>query len=332
MSNNRHSVVLFYVTGGEVKNCFAETLVSVLSYDGAHGDLIADARSCEGLYVADNRDRCARRFMRYRLCDVCRNVISKGDELGDRTKPLRCFTCNRDVPNPATPEWMWFMDTDISLPHPNVLERLLASADPVERPIMSALYFGYMDGRQLRPIWYGRDFDGRIVHLKKFGSGVQRLGVVGMGCCLIHRSVFEIFGERYADTGWLYFGHDMPPWAPKPDIWNDMAPFGEDNCFCYRAGELGIPIYGNGSIVVQHRKERYEDLETFLLSIREGSIETDEKGTTARVRTQSGEETISSTGSGMAQPDHAGYQPANGTRHLVGLGKNTVAHRGQLIR
>lgn len=322
----RHSVVLFYVTGGSVKNCFAESLVTALSWDGGHHHLIADARSCEGLYIADNRDRCARRFMRYRLCDVCRTVISKGDSLDERTVMPHCQTCDRDVEAPATPDWLWFMDTDISLPHPEVLEQLIACADPRERPIMSALYFGYMHNNNLVPVWYGRDFDGRIIHLKKFTSGVQRLGVVGMGCCIIHRSVFERFGDKYASTGWLYFGHDMPPWAPQADVWNDMAPFGEDNCFCHRCSELGIPIHGNGSIVVQHRKERYEDLDTFLSTFARGESIENENGTSLRLRRQPPEAVgADAGGSGVAQPDDTGHQSNASAGRGVGPGEVPVA-------
>lgn len=349
--SKRHDVVMFYVTGGSVKNCFAEALVGALSYDGAHADLIADVRSIEGLYVADNRDRCARRFMRYRLCDTCRDVISNGDST-DEHQVHHCNRCNRDVPNPVAPEWMWFMDSDISLTYPDVLDRLIASADAVEMPIMSALYFGYMHGgNRLVPVWYAREPDGRIEHLKKFSSGVQRLGVVGMGCCIIHRSVFEKIGTRYAKTGWLYFGHDTAPWVPLPSIWNDMTPFGEDNCFCHRCNEVGIPIYGNGSIVVQHRKERYEDLETFLTSFAQSKMQTDEDGSVGfqlqrhaaadRAQRASEEERIASwvrgepqqadvhpAGHGVAQRDHTGLESGNGTGRGVGSGEYPAPVRG----
>lgn len=332
MSDKRHSVVLFYVTGGSVKNCFAESLIGALAYDGAHNDLIADVRSSEGLYVADNRDRCVRRFMRYRLCDVCRTVVSNGDSQ-DQNRLLHCDACNRDVPNPAAPEWMWFIDTDISLMYYGLLDQLIECADPVERPIMSALYFGYMNNNNLVPVWYGREADGRIVHLKKFSSGVQRLGVVGMGCCVIHRSVFEKFGTRYADTGWLYFGHDLPPWVPKPDVWNDIAPFGEDNCFCHRCDQLGIPIHGNGSLVVQHRKERYEDLETFLATFpsREGTIQSDEKTVIARVRRQPREANVSAGGQGVVESNDTRLEPRDEAGRGLESGNGSVAIRGQQL-
>lgn len=295
MSEKRNSVVVFYVTGGSNENCFTESLVGALSYDGAHQNLIADVRSAEGLYVADGRDRCARRFMRYRLCDVCRDVVCKGDP-EDQVKVSHCVRCDRDVPNPATPDWMWFIDTDISFQSFDVLDRLLAVADPVEKPVMSALYFGYMQNNNLVPVWYGRAPDGRIVNLTKFGSGVQQLGVVGMGCCIIHRSVFEKFADKYAHTGWLYFGHDVAPWMPKSDIWNDVTPFGEDNCFCHRCNEQGISIWGFGGVVVEHRKKRYESLETFKATFAQSKVETNATGSTTMLQRIGKPEEVCDTG------------------------------------
>ena len=268
----RHNVIVVYPHGGTVENCFTESLVGMLAYDAANADMIADVRSAEGLYIADNRDLAARRFMRYRLCNVCRTVVSR-DSDNPSTK-YHCNACNADVADPAKPEWSLWLDTDVSFQTNDVLYQLMNFADAVERPVMSALYFGYMNnGATTVPVWYGRDpLDGRIVKLQKFHNGVQQLGVVGMGCCLIHRSVFETFGDRYAHTGWLYFGHDRAPWTPKSDVWNDILPFGEDNCFCHRCNELGIPIHGHGGIVVEHRKKRFENLNTFLTHIKQANV------------------------------------------------------------
>ena len=265
MGDRKHSVLLAYVHGGVVENGFMESIVGALAYDAGHGNLIADVRGVEGLYIADNRDLAARAFMRYKLCGDCRAVL-------DNKKP-ECPQCQKVPSTTTTPEWLWFLDTDIVF-DPDTLERLLSSAHPVERPIMSALYFGYMNnGASLVPVWYDRENDGRITNLNKFGSGVQRLGVVGMGCCLIHRSVFEKFGDTYAETGWLYFGHDRAPWVPKASVDNDMMPFGEDNCFCYRADRLGIPIHGVGSVAVEHRKKRYESIHTFMASFAQQKVD-----------------------------------------------------------
>ena len=297
------SVKLYYAHGGSVENGFLESITQLLWYDAANKHRLIKMKGVEGLYIADNRERACRDFMR---------------------------------PDPdGNAEWLFFVDTDIIFP-PMVLDELVESADPVERPIMSALYFGYMNNEKLRPVWYGRDpLDGRIVTLKSFSAGPQRLGVVGMGCCVIHRSVFEKFGNRYAHTGWLFFGHDVAPWTPPPAIDNNTTCFGEDNTFCHRANELGIPVYGNGSITVQHRKKRYEGMETFLEDRRaevkveaDGSVteDVDPAGIIARLRgtkvqaDSSGRDPIR-----LVKSDDAGHKSGLQPRPDLGLGSNRAA-------
>jgi len=330
MEVKRHSVVLFYPTGGSNENCFTESLVGALAHDASNGNLIADVRCAEGLYIADNRDLGARRFMRYKLCATCRNVVDNGDKA--KGARLYCEICKVENPETDVPEWLWCLDTDISFQTYDVLYQLLAYADPVERPVMSALYFGYMSNGNLTPIWYGKTPDGRIEHLKTFSSGLNELGVVGMGCCLIHRSVFEKLGTKYAKTGWLYFGHDTAPWVPEAAIDNDMTPFGEDNCFCHRCIEQGIPLYGVGSIVVEHRKKRYENMDTFLASFAKSEETAGAKGTALRLVRKPGETAARSALHRVEQPDNSGSprvgaegQSADG---IVGLGETAAAVRG----
>lgn len=305
------SVVIFYPTGGTNEDCFTHTLIGAVSYDAAHRGYIADVMGIVGAYIDTNRDLGCRNFMRYRLCSRCRAVINRGDILRDRV--LHCNWCDIDVPEPLTPDWIWWLDTDISLPSWDVLDRLLASADPIERPVMSALYFGYMNGPEngVVPVWYGRDeMDGRIENLIRFRSGLNRLGVVGMGCCIIHRSVFEKFGTKYQNTGFLYFGRDRAPWVILADVNNDMTPFGEDNCFCHRCEEQGIPVYGNADIVVNHMKKRFENFDTFLQSFArtETDFAKDEKRVVTRLRRESPKTIRRSRPGNVGELDYAGYQ------------------------
>ncbi len=327
----RNSVVLAYPTGGSNENCFTESLVGTLSYDAGHSNLIADVRCVEGLYIADNRDLAARRFMRYKLCANCRNVLDNGNR-GEKPEPLKCERCCEDYPKTTTPDWFWFVDTDISFQSYDVLYQLLSYADPVERPIVSALYFGYMDNGAIVPVWFGLTPDKRIEKIKSFSSGLNKLGVVGMGCCIIHRSVFEKFGTKYAHTGWLYFGHDTAPWIPEAAIENDMTPFGEDNCFCHRCNQMDIPIYGVGGIVVEHRKKRYENMKTFLQTFAHTEERDDEKGVTLRVRREPVQEAAHAAVQGVAKPDDGGHQPGPQSNGRVGLGEASAPVRLELVR
>lgn len=322
------SVVLMYPTGGANEDCFTNSLVGAISYDGAHNGYLADAMGILGLYVDSNRELGSRRFMRYRLCPDCRNVINRGEILTG--KMLVCHFCHKDVPNPAFPDWLWWVDTDISFPYYGILDTMLESADPVECPVLSALYFGYMNNKALTPVWYGRDLkDGRIEPLTSFKSGLNRLGVCGMGCCLIHRSVFEKFGLTYQKTGWLYFGRDRAPWTPLPTDNNDMTNFGEDNCFCWRCNEQGIPIYGNADIIVNHSKKRFENLQTFIDSFARGEVIQDEAGVAYRFRREP-PKTISANGvPRLDQPDYPRHEPGAEARRSMGSERIAAAFRGE---
>jgi hypothetical protein len=306
----KRSVVLLYPTGGTNEDVFTVSLVGAISYDAAHNGYLADAVGINGLYVDSNRDLGARRFMRYRLCDSCRNVISQGNIV--TPDMLRCNFCDKDVPEPLTPEWLWWVDTDIHFPEYGILDKLLECADPVERPVMSALYFGYMNSKTLVPVWYGRnEKDGQIEPLNHFKSGLNRLGVCGMGCCIIHRSVFEKFGDRWAKTGFLYFGRDRAPWTIPAHWNNDMTPFVEDNCFCWRCNELGIPIYGNSNIIVNHMKKRFENFRTFLQSFEQKEEVNGEAGTITRMRRQQAQAIMGERAGEVGGIDDAGLGPGS---------------------
>jgi len=334
------NVVLLYVTGGSNEDCFTNGLIGEISYDAAHNSHLADVCGIIGLYVEDNRDIGARRFMRYRQCPDCRNIINRGEMLTQ--KVLRCNFCQKPVPEPITPEWLWFVDTDISFVEYGILDKMLESAAPVERPILSALYFGYMDGKTLGPVWYGRETDGRIAHLTNFKSGLNKLGVCGMGCCLIHRSVFEKFGTKYSKTGYLYFGRDRAPWMPLADVNNDICGFGEDNCFCHRAGTLDIPIYGNADIQVRHMKKRLESFDTFLDSFKQKEVTADGKRVITRAKRQDrgisratdrmweqpSEEGYSWRFLGMEEPNDAGPSGATSPGRDLGPGDPSTSIPG----
>ena len=319
------SVVLLYPTGGSNEDCFTVSLVSAISYDGAHNGYLADAMGINGLYVDSNRDLGCRRFMRYRLCHQCRNVINQGNVLTGRI--LHCNFCDIDVPEALTPDWLWWVDTDIGMMF-DTLPKLLACADPVERPIISALYFGRMNGPGLTPVWYGREEkEGRIENLTSFKSGLNRIGVCGMGCCLIHRSVFEKFGDKYAKTGFLYFGRDTAPWMAKAGVNNDITPFGEDNCFCYRCNELGIPIYGNADIRVNHLKKRYENFDTFMESF--ARDKTDEKGTAHWLRRQPRQTIMGSRLRTLDELSDSRFESGDEPGSSVGFGEIAASIRGK---
>lgn len=123
-----------------------------------------------------------------------------------------------------------FLDDDIS-PPADVLARL----EEANRPIVSANYPTYIDGR-IRSCAY-KKVDNNWFASSFAETGVGEVDAVGLGCCLIKR---EVFVEIGADFSIEYFGGDIV--------------MGEDIGFCERAKSAGFPIYCNFDCICDHYK------------------------------------------------------------------------------
>lgn len=168
--------------------------------------------------------------------------------------------------HPLQPEWLWICDTDATFGD-DVLERLIAAADPVERPIVGALAFG------VRPAGGGKVFNAvgaaplelfpTIYAFTETGEGVwfdyPRNEIVqcsgtGCHCILIHRTVLS-------DGRWRQDDHPHP--------WFRMAfrngqEVSEDRFFCLKAGALGYPIHVHTGIRTGHVKTFIADEDYYL--------------------------------------------------------------------
>ncbi len=201
---------------------FMISILRLLPYDAAHRHVVADFCGQRGLYIADNRNALCRQFLK------------------------------------SNSEWMWMLDTDITF-EPQVLYQLLDSADPMKRPIVSAVYFSYVNSNEvLSPVWLERTANHDFRTIKDFDGGMQKLDAIGMGCVVIHRSVIEKFKAQYSEP-FIWFGHDVLEHADG----SRMAA-GEDVTFCVRAQTLGIQIWGNGGVTVGHIKAHEETIRSFV--------------------------------------------------------------------
>jgi GT2 family glycosyltransferase len=146
-------------------------------------------------------------------------------------------------------EWLWFVDSDTVF-GPDVLPRLLALADPVKRPIVSAAVpIGGRDPRERMQqvtgipelFWaaYRSDAAGglRPLPVREPVGECERVDAVGTGCVVIHRGVLEAAGP-----------------GPFCELSSGNAVMGEDLAFCRRADALGIPIHLAGGVRVGHAK------------------------------------------------------------------------------
>lgn len=164
-------------------------------------------------------------------------------------------------------DWLFWIDTDMGF-KPNTVDRLLAAADPVERPIVGGLCFSNKetgeDGlggwrTEAVPTVYdwahepdpagGPDRMGFAVRWQYQPNSLVQCAGTGSACVLIHRSVFERIASGAGD---------IPPYGPH---WYDRAynasmrqETSEDLSFCMRAWSLGIPVHILTGVRTTHEK------------------------------------------------------------------------------
>jgi hypothetical protein len=174
-----------------------------------------------------------------------------------RNKAVRHLLEDGDTP------WMLWVDTDMGF-QPDLLERLLEAADPVERPIVGALCFSQ---REVGPDGMGgyhtlatptifrwteapaevaaslgeQDLAGFEVIFDYPANQVVRCAGTGSAAILVHRSVFERIGAKYG-AEWYHR-------VPARD-----GSMGEDLSFCMRATALDIPIHVHTGVRTTHAK------------------------------------------------------------------------------
>ncbi len=218
--------------GGDVKGDFAMSLLGVQGFDHGSRRILAGTIRCPGLYVDDNRNRCADEF------------LAQAGNLGV--------------------EWMLMLDSDMQFDR-DVPYRLLDAADSVKRPILSALYFGYIKSNLangFNAIWMKKHGDGyRTLMFDDLNlkEEITELDAVGMGCCLIHRSVFEKMAEAPDFRRLQWFGREVIDHEGGV-----IGRYGEDVAFCNRAQRAGFKIHGHGGVAIDHIKSRKENVATFM--------------------------------------------------------------------
>lgn len=160
----------------------------------------------------------------------------------------------------TTADWLWFIDTDQTF-DPDLLERMVASADPVERPILSALIMAERTERDdpIGPACINlEDHDGVILPASYNSIPAAqhwRVGATGSGCVLIHRSVLQAMWDTYQEHSFPFF--EYSPWKRHmPDGTVVPGVLGEDYTFAVRAQALGFSCWVDTTIEAGHVKSR----------------------------------------------------------------------------
>lgn len=162
-------------------------------------------------------------------------------------------------------DWLLWCDTDMGF-EPDLVERLLGAADPVEAPVVGALCFAMMESHRDRyngfrfrivPTMYmlGTTTDGHgsfCFYGPYPEDTVVQVAGTGAACVLIHRSVLEKVRSKWGDV-----------WFDQvADSRNSVI--GEDLSFCLRLQALGVPIFVHTGVQTSHHKQVWITEEDYL--------------------------------------------------------------------
>ena len=145
-------------------------------------------------------------------------------------------------------DWMLWVDDDVLVPS-TVIQRLIASADPKDRPFVSTV--GYDRSPPFKPAVWDRIESGECVSklqwtIGKEGTGLHLVEVTGLCCAIFHRSFFDRVAQ---------------PWfAATPGEMDDK--FGivyrgnTDAWLCQRCRDSDVPVYVDTDIEIVHMGQR----------------------------------------------------------------------------
>ena len=147
--------------------------------------------------------------------------------------------------------WLWMLDTDMVFA-PGALDRLIAAADPVERPLLGALCYSQNDGAaDPYPTMYEMTRnDAGVLAFGRLQAWPEdqpvRVSATGAACLLMHRRALEKIEATSGDPA--------APWFRESAIGAPLALMGEDLTFCLRAGLAHIPVHVHTGVQIGHMK------------------------------------------------------------------------------
>jgi GT2 family glycosyltransferase len=146
--------------------------------------------------------------------------------------------------------WLLMVDTDMVWA-PGAMDRLIAAADPGERPLVGALCYSQDIGGDSHPTMYelvedGDGLPGFIRYHPGPQDDVVRISATGAAFLLMHRSALVKIGAAGNDPA--------APWFRESAIGAPLSLMGEDMTFCLRAGAAGIPVHVHTGVSVGHMK------------------------------------------------------------------------------
>jgi GT2 family glycosyltransferase len=168
---------------------------------------------------------------------------------GPNISTARNKICADFLTRPAP--WLLMCDTDMAFAA-DAADRLIAVADPAERPLVGALCFSQNGDADPLPTMYDlmRKDSGELAFTRPSSwpeDTCVKVSATGAAFLLIHRTALEKIRDHGNDIAAPWFRESAIPGAP-------LALMGEDMTFCLRAGAAGIPVHVHTGVQVGHIK------------------------------------------------------------------------------
>jgi hypothetical protein len=152
-------------------------------------------------------------------------------------------------------DWLLFIDSDAGF-EPDLAERLVEAADPIERPILGALAFMVakrepdgMGGWVWTPAptlydWGGPNGEPGFFHRYEYPDNtLVRVAATGCHTLLIHRGALDKLRAEHGDT-----------WFDRVQLFPEQGTMGEDFSFFARVAKAGIPAYVHTGVKTSHQQ------------------------------------------------------------------------------
>lgn len=220
-------VTVAWLHPGDYSYCFAESVKDMMFYDlGQRGRIMGHphgtvAKKCSSAGIVEGRNKVAKAFL-------------------DETDS----------------DWLLWIDSDMGFA-PDTCDRLLAAADPVQRPVVGGLCFAASaDGNssfhgtrhRATPTLYDfvetDDAVGFTARLVYPADEVVQVGGTGSALLLVHRSVLTAIRDRYGDNWYTPVTHPKGPTS-----------FSEDLSFCIRTQSIERTVWVHTGVKTTHDKK-----------------------------------------------------------------------------
>jgi GT2 family glycosyltransferase len=204
--------VIGYVHGGTVRAEFCASLISIAMEGATPLDAVLTYAS--GPNISTARNKVVREFL----------------------------DCQRAP-------WLFMVDTDMVL-EPDSIDRLIAAADPAERPVLGMLAFSQNAAGEPFSTMYEltRKGSGELA-FTRYGTWPEdtcvQVSATGAACLLMHRTALETVEKHAMDVA--------APWFRETSV-GPLALMGEDLTFCLRCAAAGIPVHVHTGVKAGHMK------------------------------------------------------------------------------